>query len=205
TGADPTWQLYGPQQNATAPGGLSFSGATNTTASRVSELVADPDRSAPQCRRCAGASAGRVCRTIDATAPNPARHPVRQEQRDQDSVGTLTLDPSAPTDSSMYLGTGEAKRCSSGCEAGVGIYKSTDGGANWTKLSDACVNNATYTCASPGVASFLGRGINSIVIDPTDPSHILVGSALGVRGLSHVIGAAGETQRFEPGANGPGV
>src|SRR5204863_1061726 len=57
---------------------------------------------------------------------------------------------------------------------------------------------------TPGIDSFLGRGINSIVIDPRDSSHLLVGSALGVRGLSHVIGNGG-TSRFEPGSNEPGV
>src|SRR5439155_10474259 len=95
-------------------------------------------------------------------------------------------------------------RCSSGCEAGVGIYRSIDGGEHWKKLSDACVSSATYTCATPGKDAFLGRGIRAIKIDPQNPSHLLVGSALGVRGLSHVIGNGGTT-RFEPGANEPGL
>jgi hypothetical protein len=199
------WQFFGPKQNATEPGVISFSGATNNTASRTTALVADPDCNAKHCRLWAGVAGGGVWRTDNATAPNPNWQQVSPGELDQNSVGTLTLDPSDPKHNTLYLGTGEANRCSSGCEAGVGIYKSTDGGNHWTKLSDACVSNATYTCASPGVDSFLGRGINSIVIDPQNPSHILVGSALGVRGLSHVIGAAGETQRFEPGANEPGV
>ena len=201
-GASHTWHLYGPVRNATEPGVISFSGATNNTASRVTALVADPNCTAKQCRLWTGVSGGGVWRTDNALAPKPDWQQVSPEQLDQNSVGTLTLDP---THNALYLGTGEANRCSSGCEAGVGIYKSTDGGEHWTKLSDACVNNPTYTCASPGVDSFLGRGINSIVVDPRDSNHIFVGSALGVRGLNHVIGAAGETQRFEPGANEPGV
>ena len=204
-GAGHKWQFYGPKQNATEPGVISFSGATNNTASRVTALVADPDCTAKKCRLWTGVSGGGVWRTDNAVAPNPDWHQVSPKELDQNSVGTLTLDPSDKKHDTLYLGTGEANRCSSGCEAGVGIYKSTDGGSHWTKLSDACVSNATYTCASPGVDAFLGRGINSIVVDPRDSSHILVGSALGVRGLNHVIGAAGETQRFEPGANEPGV
>ena len=82
-------------------------------------------------------------------------------------------------------------RCTSGCEAGVGIYKSKDGGEHWEKLADKCVSNATYPCVDPGNDAFLGRGINSIVVDPRNSSHILVGSAQAVRGLSHVIGAGG--------------
>src|SRR5260370_13240705 len=79
-----------------------------------------------------------------------------------------------------------------------------NGGNTWTKLADACVSNTTYSCANSGDA-FLGRGINQIVVDPTNPKHLFVGSALAVRGLSHVIGEPGETQRFEPGANPVGV
>src|SRR4051812_162480 len=204
-GAGHKWHFFGPKQNATEPGVISFSGATNNTASRVTALVADPDCTAKKCRLWAGVAGGGVWRTDNAAAPNPDWQQVSPSELDQNSVGTLTLDPSDPRHNTLYLGTGEANRCSSGCEAGVGIYKSTDAGNHWTKISDSCVSNGTYPCASPGVDAFLGRGINSIVIDPRDSSHILVGSALGVRGLSHVIGAAGETQRFEPGANEPGV
>jgi hypothetical protein len=202
-GAGHKWQFYGPRQNATQPGVLSYSGATNNTASRVTALVADPNCTASQCRLWAGVAGGGVWRTDNGVAPNPEWQQVSPKELDQNSVGTLTLDPNDPN--TLYLGTGEANRCSSGCEAGVGIYKSTDGGDHWTKLADTCANNATYNCATPGIDAFLGRGINSIVIDPSNPGHIFVGSALGVRGLSHVIGAAGETQRFEPGANEPGL
>ena len=104
----------------------------------------------------------------------------------------------------LYLGTGEPNRCSSGCEAGVGIYKSTDGGDHWKKLADTCVSNATYTCVNPGQDAFLGRAIGAIVVDPTNSKHLLVGSAQAVRGLSHVIGNGGTT-RIEPGANESGL
>src|SRR5919201_3903965 len=198
------WKLYGPRTDAVQPGVTSFSGATNTTASRVTALITDPDCNASRCGLWVGVSGGGVWRTENALAPNPTWQQLTPEDLDQNSVGSLVLDRRGHRDT-LYLGTGEANRCSSGCEAGVGIYKSTNGGGHWTKLADACVSNATYTCATPGGDSFLGRGINSIVVDPRDSGHILVGSALGVRGLNHVVGAAGETQRFEPGANEPGV
>src|SRR5919197_2988935 len=199
------WRLYGPRVNATQPGVISFSGATNNTASRVTAMVADPDCTASHCRLWVGVSGGGVWRTDNAVAGNPERQQVSPDDLDQNSVGTLTLVPGrGHGHDTLYLGTGEANRCSSGCESGVGIYKSIDGGHHWKKLADTCVSNAPYACATPGRDAFLGRGINSIVIDPRDASHILVGSALGVRGLSHVIGNGGTT-RFEPGANEPGV
>lgn len=199
------WTLYGPRENATQPGVTAFSGATNNTASRVPALAVAPDcGGANGCRVWVGVSGGGVWRTDDATAPNPEWNQVGADDLDQNSVGTLLLDPSDATGNTLYLGTGEGNRCSSGCEAGAGIFKSTDGGNHWAKLADACVNNATYTCVNPGQDAFLGRGINGIAIDPTNKNHIFVGSAQAVRGLSHVIGNGGTT-RLEPGANEPGL
>src|SRR3954470_615788 len=48
------WKLYGPTEDAVEPGVISFSGATNSTASRVTTLVADPDCNAHHCRLWAG-------------------------------------------------------------------------------------------------------------------------------------------------------
>ncbi len=197
------WSLYGPTQDATQPGVTAFSGATNTTASRTTALVADPKCTAKHCRLWAGVSGGGVWRTDNATASNPDWKQMSPEELDQNSVGTLVLDPTDKKGNTLYLGTGEGHRCSSGCEAGVGIYKSTNGGETWTKLPDACVGNATYTCVNSGDA-FLGRAINAIVIDPRNSNHIFVGSAQGIRGLSHVIGNGGQT-RLEPNANEAGL
>jgi hypothetical protein len=200
------WKLYGPKQYALQPGVLSFSGATNVTASRTTSLVVSPSCRKHGCRMWASVAGGGVWRTDNALADNPKWKQVGAKDLDQNSSGQLTLDPTdkkgKPT---LYYGTGEANRCSSGCEAGVGIYRSNDGGEHWRKLPDVCVNNATYTCASPGKDAFLGRGISKIVIDPRDKNHIYVGSALGVRGLSHTVGVGTETQRCEPGANEPGL
>jgi hypothetical protein len=198
------WEQYGPQTFAVQPGVTSFSGATNATASRTVALVADPDCTATKCRVWAGTSGGGVWMTDNILAADPVWAQMTPEQLDQNSVGQLVLDPTDKKHDTLYLGTGEGNRCSSGCEAGVGIYKSTNGGKTWKKLADTCVSNATYACINPGTDAFLGRGINGLVIDPNNGDHILVGSAQAVRGLSHTIGNGGTT-RLEPGANQPGV
>ena len=197
------WLSYGPLQNSVQPGVLSFSGATNTTASRDTALVIAPTCVPGNCRLWVGTAGGGVWRTNDALAADPSWTWLTGVLA-LNSVGALVADPNDSSGNTLYVGTGEGNRCSSGCEAGVGIYKTTDGGNSWTKLPDACVSNATYSCANSGDA-FLGRGINQVVVDPTNSQHLFVGSALAVRGLSHVIGEAGETQRFEPGANPVGV
>src|SRR5438552_4255073 len=197
------WLSYGPLQNSIQPGVLSFSGATNTTASRDPALVIAPTCGPGNCRLWVGTSGGGVWRTDDALAADPSWTSLTGGIA-QNSVGALTAAPSDPTGNTLYLGTGEANRCSSGCEAGVGIYKTTDGGNNWTKLADTCVSNATYTCVSPGTDAFLGRSVGKILVDPTDPNHIYAASALGVRGLSHVIGNGGTT-RTPPNANAVGL
>jgi hypothetical protein len=198
------WQSYGPLQNSIQPGVLSFSGATTPTASRDTALVIAPTCVPGNCRLWVGTSGGGVWRTDDALAADPSWTWLTGVL-DLNSVGSLVADPNDSTGNTLYLGTGEANRCSSGCEAGVGIYKTTDGGNNWTKLADTCVSNATYACVSPGTDAFLGRSVGMILVDPTNPNHIYAASALGVRGLSHVIGLPGETQRFPPGANSVGL
>src|SRR3954468_15002188 len=198
------WQQYGPKRSATQPGVTAFSGATNQTASRITAIVVSPKCTAKTCVVWAGAAGGGVWKTDFATAGDPQWNQIGPEQLEQNSVGSLVLDPTDASGQTLYLGTGEGNRCSSGCEAGVGIYKSTNGGSTWTKLSDTCVSNATYACATPGKDAFLGRGINAVVIDPTDHNHIFVGSALGIRGLGHTIGI-GQGTRIEPGANNVGI
>ena len=196
------WQSYGPIQNSIQPGLLSFSGATNATASRDTALVIAPTCVSGNCRLWVGTAGGGVWRTDDALAADPSWTWLTGVLA-LNSVGALVADPTDASGNTLYVGTGEGNRCSSGCEAGVGIYKTTNGGNSWTKLPDACVNNTTYSCANSGDA-FLGRGINQIVVDPTNSQHLFVGSAQAVRGLSHVIGNGGQV-RLEPGANPVGV
>src|SRR5947207_4047513 len=198
------WQSYGPLQNSNEPGVLAFSGATDATASRDTALVIAPTCVPGDCRLWVATAGGGVWRTNDALAASPSWTWLTGVLA-LNSVGALVADPNDSSGNTLYVGTGEGNRCSSGCEAGVGIYKTMNGGNTWAKLPDACVSNTTYSCANSGDA-FLGRGINQIVVDPTNPKHIFVGSALAIRGLSHTVGVGTtETQRFEPGANPVGV
>jgi hypothetical protein len=107
-GAGRKWKQYGPKDNATQPGVTSFSGATNNTASRITALVADPDCTAKHCRLWASTSGGGVWRTDDAGAPNPDWTKLGPKDLDQNSTGSLVLDPTDKKHDTLYLGTGEA-------------------------------------------------------------------------------------------------
>src|SRR5439155_243469 len=80
---------------------------------------------------------------------------------------------------------------------------SFSGATNTTASRDPVLVIAP-TCVPPGSDAFLGRSVGKILVDPTDPNHIYAASALGVRGLSHVIGNGGTT-RTPPNANAVGL
>ena len=96
----------------------------------------------------------------------------------------ITLDPSDPTGNTLYVGTGEPNG-SGDSNAGLGIYKSTDGGDSWTHLAANTSVAAAMGCgATPVIGpysgpAFDGRSISSIVVDGNT---LYVGSARGVLG-----------------------
>jgi hypothetical protein len=86
------------------------------------------------------------------------------------SVAAIAIDPNDPSGNTVWVGTGEPNACGSGCEAGVGLYKSTDGGNTWS--------------ATIGKEAFDGRGVGSIVVKPGDPNTIYAASGRAIRGVS---------------------
>lgn len=87
------------------------------------------------------------------------------------AIGAIAIDPPASVGNpaTIYIGTGEANgSCDS--YAGVGIYKSTDSGASWT--------------GPIGSAQLANRTVASIVIDRTDPTHLLLSTSSGIFGQS---------------------
>ena len=100
------------------------------------------------------------------------------------AVGSVYLDPNDPSGNTVYVGTGEANVCGSGCVAGTGLYKSTDGGDTWT--------------GPLGGDVFNGLGIGTIVVKPGSPDTIYAGVTTALRGMSSVC-CSGVT-RPVPGA-----
>jgi hypothetical protein len=99
------------------------------------------------------------------------------------AAGSVTLDPNDPTENTIYVGTGEANVCGSGCVAGVGLYKSVNGGQTWTHL---------------GKDELGGKGIGSVAIKPGDSNTIYAATTTALRGHSSVC-CSGVTRPI-PGA-----
>jgi hypothetical protein len=122
-----------------------------------------------------------VWRTEKALHNNPNWTWV-SEGLPSNAIGTLTYDAASGT---LYAGTGEPNAAVDN-EAGLGLFKSTDGGDTWTHLP--AVTATTVSGPYTGDA-FKDRTINSVVVDPRDSKVLYVGSMSGLRGISSVLSA----------------
>ena len=132
------------------------------------------------CRLFITAAGGGVWRTDDALRTDPVWTYLSGSFK-INSASSITLDPN--DSNTVWVGTGEAN-ASADSEAGVGLYKSTDGGDTWT--------------GPIGKSSFNARAIGSIAIDPTNSNAIYVATTRAVRGVSSVISGGAVT--LAPGA-----
>ncbi|MGE5827718.1 MAG: WD40/YVTN/BNR-like repeat-containing protein, partial [Micromonosporaceae bacterium] len=182
------WTLAGPSI-ANYPGVLTFSGAEYTASGRVTALAVGPTCSTSNCRVWVGAAGGGVFRTDNALSGSGPNWTYVSGSFGTNAIGTLTYAGGV-----LYAGTGEPN-ASGDSEAGLGIWKSTNGGDTWTQLPAVV---GPITTNSPGTGpngtytgnAFLGRSISAILVDPTNPNHLYVGSARGARGVSSVTGGA---------------
>ena len=178
------WALAGPS-HADYPDVLTFSGANYVASGRVTALAIDPACSHGRCRVWVAAAGGGIWRTDNALSGNGASWTFLSDSFATNAIGTLVYSGGV-----LYAGTGEPN-ASADSEAGMGLYKSTDGGNTWTHLASHVGPITTFT---PGVGTngtyegdaVLARAISSVVVDPTNPSHIFVSSTRGVRGVSSV-------------------
>jgi hypothetical protein len=106
------------------------------------------------------------------------------------SAGAVTIDPNDPSGNTIYVGTGEANICGSGCVAGVGIYKSTNGGDTWTGPLGGSATDTGNPLA--------GKGVGKILVKPGSPDTIYAATTTALRGMSEVC-CSGVT-RPVPGA-----
>lgn len=157
------WSLV-PNLTGTVPAPVTYTGNPSQVSGRTTSVVIDPNGKTAYI----GSAGGGVWKTDDVTATTPAWHSISDSLPSQ-AIGTLTL-----SDGVLYAGTG-GPNGSSDSEAGMGLFKSTDGGATWTEVSGFHADS-------------VGRSIASVAVDPTDSQHLLVGTMVGRHGTSSVVG-----------------
>ena len=173
-----TWVAVGPS-HALYPATIfrssfSYVPARYMAGGRATAVAIDPNCKQGDCRLWVFAAGGGVWRTKNALSGQPTWEFLSGEFGIQ-SGSSITLDPNDASGNTLYVGTGEANS-SADSAAGVGIYKSVDGGSTWT--------------GPLGAAAFEGRAVGSIVVAPGDPDTIYAASTRGVLGISSVSGGA---------------
>ncbi len=84
------------------------------------------------------------------------------------AIGSIAVDPNDPTGKTIYVGTGEGN-ASGDSEAGLGLYKTTDGGSHWSLVP------GSFAAANL-------RSITWVAIQPGNAQHILFSTRSGTRG-----------------------
>src|SRR5437588_6447298 len=181
-----SWFSLGPT-TAIYPAFLNRHGSQYITSGRITALAISPNCTTQQCSLWVAAAGGGVWRTDKALSGNGNWVNVSDGSFASGAIGALTYDASH---NALYAGTGE-DAAAGDAEAGVGVYKSTDGGKTWTALG--------------GNSSFTNRAIRTIAIDANDTTGntIYVTSGRGVHGISSTT--AGAVSQIPPGTPGVGV
>jgi len=170
------WDLIGPSK-ATYPGVLNVLGDGDqyVASGRTIAMAIKPTCTKSDCTLFIGAAGGGVWRTRKAL--EGANWEFVSGSFATNAIGALEIDPNDSSGNTILAGTGEPN-ASGDSEAGMGIYRSTDGGDSWTLLPGSVTPPS----------NFRGRAISDIAIAPN--GDIIVGVARAIRGYSGNTGGA---------------
>lgn len=171
-----SWTLLGPA-GGQVPAQVTYTGTPTVVSGRTTSLAISHQCTGTACTVYAGTAGGGVWKTVNALAARPDWRPIGQSIPST-AIGKVYLAP----DGSLYVGTGEPNG-SGDSEAGVGLFRSTNGGSSFTKVG-------TQVAAGDFAR---GRGIGAIVVDPRNPRHVFVGTTVARHGSSSANGG-----RFTP-------
>jgi len=178
-----TWTSIGPNTlNVDRLGTQSFIKPTQWSG-RVTAITIDPKCRPSQCRIYVAAAGGGVWRSTNALADQPLWTNI-SGGIPTNAIGSIAVDSNDTTGKTIYVGTGEANS-SGDSEAGLGLYKTVDGGDHWALVpgSFAAANN---------------RSIAWVSVQPGNASHIIFGTRSGTRGISSNGGGSGTISPTPP-------
>jgi hypothetical protein len=164
--ATAAWIPIGP---APLPNGF----ANQAVTGRVTAVVVDPTNSS---KVYLGTAQGGVWRSLDGGTnwTNIFDNALTM------AVGSLALAPSNPT--ILYVGTGESNR-SGDSFFGVGVYRIDNADTSATLVGPI---NPSFSFSTGGgtatTTAFAGRSVSQIVVHPTQPGTIFVGTSSGIGG-----------------------
>lgn len=182
------WNAMGPSR-AFVPGFLTqwfapwVLGQDYVTSGRVTTLAISPTCTEGKCTLWLGAAGGGIWKADHALHTNNVNWKRSSTGLGSNAIGTIVVDPNNAN--VLYAGTGEPN-ASQDSEAGIGLYKSTDGGDTWKLLT-----------ATTAIADL--RAISSVAIDPTNSNVVYMGTARAIRGVSSVPGGGQATTQPELG------
>ena len=175
------WDVLGPVTPDVAAEATQFFnvetgvGTPTTNSGRVTAMAIDPNCGKPDrgCRMWVAAAGGGIWRTPDALADD-VKWRAPSDDLPTNSFGSLLVDPNDPSGDTIYAGSGEPNG-SGDSEAGLGLFRSTDGGRTWHLVK-----------GSRSVA--IDRSIGAIEIKPGNPNAIYIGTDVARHGSSSVNG-----------------
>ena len=189
------WQPLGPTgvlASALVASESSGGSTANIYSGRATAIAISPSCHSNDCKIFIGAAGGGVWEADNALASQPNWAPSGNGIP-SNAIGSIAFDPNDSMGRTLYVGTGEPNG-SGDSEAGVGLYKSTDFGRNWTPVAGSTASTAPCEPPTSGTCPVAtGRSIGAIAIDPTDPTHIFIGTDVARHGSSSVNGG-----RFTP-------
>ena len=186
------WQSLGPVTPNVAGEASQFfdldtqTGPATLESGRVTALAIDPNCDSTECRLWVAAAGGGIWRTENALDAKPDWTAV-DNGLPTNAFGSLFVDPNDSTGNTIYAGSGEPNG-SGDSEAGLGLFKSTDGGDSWSLV--------------PGSDTVgINRSIGAIAVPPGRPDTIYIGTDVARHGSSSANGG----RRTPPNAPDLGV
>jgi hypothetical protein len=184
------WTSLGPLTDIEFPG----TSSTETVSGRVSALAVSPAcRATGSCRLWVGTAGGGVWRTDNAmTTDDAAGWRWIGQGLGTNSIGSLALDPNDPTGETIYVGTGETNSPQNS-GAGTGVYRSTDGGDHWSRLTTVITDPAVSVSPIDFTST---RGVSTVVVEPGKPQTIYVATTSAMLGMTAVRGGQDQTTGY---------